>query len=130
MLKLRQASLEEISGVRKEIFGERTFDRDADSVHILATDCEKSVGCASMEKREDCFYVYGLGVKEDCRGRMTGQALLKMAEFLALNRGFDAIRCESDDGFIRKQGYEKVEGKYLEKRLSGSCCCGGHSENN
>lgn len=86
MLKLKQAELEEIKEVRKSVFGDADFDDEGLCLHVLARDGDEKAGCVSLKKDGDFVRIYALGVKENLRGKMTGEALLKMAEFLSLNR--------------------------------------------
>ena len=129
MLKLKQAELEEIKEVRKSVFGDAVFDDEGLCLHVLARDGDEKAGCVSLKKDGDFVRIYALGVKENLRGKMTGEALLKMAEFLSLNRDCREtyVTVGQNAGFFEKFGYKKTSGNRMEKSLFDSCNCCSHN---
>ena len=129
MLKLKQAELEEIKEVRKGVFGDADFDDEGLFLHVLARDGDEKAGCVSLKKDGDFVRIYALGVKENLRGKMTGEALLKMAEFLSLNRDCREtyVTVGQNAGFFEKFGYKKTSGNRMEKSLFDSCNCCSHN---
>ena len=119
MLKLKQAELEEIKEVRKSVFGDADFDDEGLCLHVLARDGDEKAGCVSLKKDGDFVRIYALGVKENLRGKMTGEALLKMAEFLSLNRDCREtyVTVGQNEGFFEKFGL-----------FDGCNCCSHNSD--
>lgn len=132
MLKLKQAELEEITQLRKDIFGGEVFDDGGLCLHVLAKDGDEKAGCVSLKRDGGFIKIYALGVKEDKRGKMTGEALLKMAEFLALNRDCSDVyvNAEQNVGFFVKFGYKKASGSRMEKKLFDGCSCSSYKTEN
>ena len=129
MLKLKQAELEEIKEVRKSVFGDADFDDEGLCLHVLARDGDEKAGCVSLKKDGDFVRIYALGVNEKLRGKMTGEALLKMAEFLSLNRDCREtyVTVGQNAGFFEKFGYKKTSGDRMEKSLFDGCNCCSHN---
>lgn len=131
MLKLKQAELDDVVELRKDIFGDKVFDDGGLCIHVVAKDDDKKIGCVSLKKDGDFIRVYALGVLEKYRGKMTGEALLKMAEFLSLNRDLSDVYvdAEQNSGFFAKFGYKTVKGIRMEKKLFDGCNCCSHKNN-
>ena len=115
--------------MRKSVFGDADFDDEGLCLHVLARDGDEKAGCVSLKKDGDFVRIYALGVKENLRGKMTGEALLKMAEFLSLNRDCREtyVTVGQNEGFFEKFGYKKTSENRMEKNLFDGCNCCSHN---
>ena len=111
------------------------------TIHVAYFDDDESVvGCLSMSVTAKMHYdivpqykINGIGVKKENRNQKIGFALVKMAEFIALNNQVECLWLESTEDskeYFKGQGYEvkidpdtnlEVLFKYPEEHCCSSC---------
>ena len=129
MIEVVQVDASALRGVRHKVLWpfmnsleEAVIDIDSSegAIHLAGVVSGKIVGCASLFV-QDCerypgffdgsivYRLRAMGVDQDLQGSGVGAAIIKEAEILCSEKGFNVIWCDAREvawGFYAKQGFD------------------------